>query len=88
MKKFTEKELEILKRMANVTWTYIAPDLQGAIESPASRDTVFEVTIDADRLLTFANSKEEKEVARKFYDLSWDEMNALKEKLFPFEFYE
>lgn len=88
MKKFTVKELGILKSMANVTWTYIAPDLQGAIESPTPRDTVFEVVVDADRLATFAHSEEEKKVAKKFYALSWDEMNALKEELFPFELYE
>lgn len=88
MKNFTEKELEILKRIANSTWTYIAPDLQGAVESPTPRDSVFEVVVDADRLVTFANSEEEKKVVKKFYSLSWDEMNALKEKLFPFEHYE
>ena len=88
MKKFDVRELGILKRIANVTWTYIAPDLQGAIESPTPRDTVFEVSVDADRLLSFAHSPEEKEVAKKFYALSWKEMNALKEELFPFEHYE
>ncbi len=88
MKKFTEEELEILKCIANVAWSYVAPDLEGAIKTPASRDLVFEVSVDANRLETFAYSEEEKAVAKKFYKLSWDEMNSFKKHMFPFALYE
>lgn len=84
--KLNEKELELLKRMFMTTWSYIAPDL--GVESPTDRDTVFEVCADADRLLTFANTNEEKAMARKFFDLPWAEQEALKETVLPFALYE
>ena len=88
MKKFNVKELGILKSIANTTWSYIAPDLAGIIDTPASRDLVFEVSVDANRLETFAHSEEEREVVRKFYKLSLDEMNSFKKHMFPFALYE
>lgn len=85
---FTEKELELLKTLAYAVWCYIAPDLQGAVESPTPRDHVFELVTDASRLSTFASTEEEKNLAQRFYGLSPEEMNSFKEALFPSELYE
>lgn len=80
---FDKKEKEILAQLAYKVWSYIAPDLEGAIKFPASRNTVFEVVVDADRLKTFSHTDEERAVAGKFYDAGWKKQEALKKVMFP-----
>lgn len=84
----TNHDLDILKRLFSVTWQHIAPDLHDSCETPTHRDTVFELCADADRLSEFAHTDEEKEVTRKFYDLSWEEQISLKEAVLPVKYYE
>lgn len=80
------EELGSLKELANRTWQEIAPDAVAIVGSPASRDSVFELV--ADRLSDFADNTEEKKLVKKFLSLNQKEMQALKEELFPSEWYE
>lgn len=80
------EELGSLKELASRTWQEIAPDAVAIVGSPASRDSVFELV--ADRLLDFADNTEEKKLVEKFLSLNQKEMQALKEELFPSEWYE
>lgn len=83
---FSIQELGTLKELVNRTWQEIAPDAMAIVDSPAPRDSVFELV--TDRLSDFADNTEEKRLIKRFLSLSQKEMQTLKEELLPFESYE
>ena len=85
MNNFTEDELKLLCAAARQTYCTIAPDIP--ISGPKDRDTVFELTVDADRMRQFCD-EEQRAVVEKFYALGWNEMCNMKEVLFPHPLYE
>ena len=85
MSNFTEDEIKLLRAAARQTYCTIAPDCPGS--GPRDRDTVFELTVDADRMRQFC-SPEQEVVVEKFYRLGWVAMLAMKETLFPHASYE
>jgi len=83
--RISDKEIEILKQVANRTWQTVSQDLS---LSSYSRAQVFEFTVDADRMKGFCENDEQKAAVLKFYKLSWEQMRKLSVVFFPFENYE
>jgi len=81
----TTEELEVLKGIANRAWQVVSQDLP---IGNYSRAEVFEIAIDAERLISFSENGEQKQIVLKFYRLGFCAMEGFAKDLFPFKNYE
>lgn len=82
-------EVEFAKQAMNTTWATIAYDcIDGNGGKAMKRDDVIDVVLDADYMETYAARKpEEKELLKRFRQLSYPEMQKLARTTFTYARY-
>jgi hypothetical protein len=97
IKDFTDEEIKEIHHMMQRTWDYIAPDLlesvgysEGKHRERVSmrRSSVVEVVLDASYMeMDSAKTAEDKELLKKFRQLSYDDQKKVARKTFTYATY-